>query len=269
MMALRVASNPDAAAPASFLDGIATPSEATAAYDGCDCDCQCDVLDMDNCLCQCQCNSDTDSVVASMERTTSEQQRLKMEQELVLGERSRLLARTLQQSSMSVPNGMGPVRPPVKAPRTAPVRQPVRQPVRRPVRPPVRPDIPTPSRCPVRITGFTLVNAQSRSDIMSLRSFSLSDVPTLLSIRADVDSCSPKAVESVMIEYDGSSRCESNKPYAAFGDSSTGDVANNAARYRGRAISQGTHTIVATPYTGEKCTGTSGNSLRQQFTADA
>jgi Iron/manganese superoxide dismutases, alpha-hairpin domain len=121
--------------------------------------------------------------------------------------------------------------------------------------------------CALKVTGFTLVDANLRSDIMALGSFSIGDLPALLSIRADVSSCRPKVVKSVLVEYDGNSRCETNTPYTSFGDPSTTDLANNKGKYRGRVISPGNHTIKATPYDGEKCTGVVGKPLRQTFTA--
>ena len=120
--------------------------------------------------------------------------------------------------------------------------------------------------CPAQVTGYTLVDAESDTDIMPLRSYSMSEVPEWLNIRVDIRACNPKVVESVYIVFDGMSRCENFAPYAAFGDRDTKDVANNMAQYSGKAISVGRHIIEATPYTQNNCQGTAGRTHTMKFT---
>ena len=165
-----------------------------------------------------------------------------------------------------------PVTAPVKAPVAAPVNAPVTPPVTAPVTAPVTQPIPAPvvapvsGSCPAQVTGYTLVDAESDTDIMPLRSYSMSEVPEWLNIRVDIRACNPKVVESVYIVFDGMSRCENFAPYAAFGDRDTKDVANNMAQYSGKAISVGRHIIEATPYTQNNCQGTAGRTHTMKFT---
>ena len=98
---------------------------------------------------------------------------------------------------------------------------------------------------------------------MPLADFSKRD--GMLNIRANVAVCEPDIVDSVLIVLDGKSRCERNEPYAAFGDSSTIDVADDAADYFGKTIDVGSHTITATPYAGSKCDGVAGEKFTQKF----
>ena len=123
--------------------------------------------------------------------------------------------------------------------------------------------------CPAEVTGYTLVDAKRDTDIMPLRSYSMSDVPELLSIRADIRKCSPRVVESVLIDFDGKSRCESFTPYALYGDETKKDRANSKANYNGKAISAGRHTIKATPYTEDDCRGTAGKTHTLKFTVES
>jgi hypothetical protein len=128
----------------------------------------------------------------------------------------------------------------------------------------VAPVTPTTTGCKPRISGFTLVDADLDEDIMPLADFAKKD--GLLNIRANVAVCVPSVVDSVLIVLDGRSRCERYEPYAAFGDSSTIDVANDAAQYFGKKIGVGAHLITATPYSGSKCDGVAGEKFEQEFT---
>ena len=113
------------------------------------------------------------------------------------------------------------------------------------------------------------MDAKTAKDIMPLRKFSMSDVPKSLNIRVDILECSREVVESVLIDFDGETRCENYSPYAAFGDKSTKNVASSNANYYGRAIGAGRHVIKATPYTEEKCRGTAGKARTLRFNVDA
>jgi hypothetical protein len=159
-------------------------------------------------------------------------------------------------SGVSCDSGSPTAPSPVRAP--APARAPKRIPVPMPVS----------GSCPAQVTGYTLVDANRATDIMPLRSYTMSDVPESLSIRVNVRECSPKVVESVYIDFDGSTRCESFAPYTAFGDTSSQDRANDKANYHGKAISAGSHTIKATPYTGNSCRGTAGKTHTFTFTVE-
>jgi hypothetical protein len=160
-------------------------------------------------------------------------------------------------SGVSCDSGSPTDPSPVRAP--APTRAPKGVPV----------PVPVSGSCPAQVTGYTLVDAERATDIMPLRSYSMNDVPESLSIRVNVRQCSPKVVESVYIDFDGETRCESFAPYTVFGDASSQDLANNKAKYNGKSISAGRHTIKATPYTKDKCRGTAGNTHTLEFTVEA
>jgi hypothetical protein len=134
------------------------------------------------------------------------------------------------------------------APITAPMMAPVQSPT---------------AECKAVISGFTLVNADLKKDIMPLDDFAMTR--TKLNIRADVSVCVPKVVDSVLLVLDGKSRCEQFEPYAIFGDDSKTDVASDAARYFGVKIGRGNHIITATPYSGGKCDGDAGETFTQAF----
>jgi hypothetical protein len=152
-----------------------------------------------------------------------------------------------------------PVRTPMKAPVTAPVSVPVKAPV--PMTAPVR--TPTAS-CKAVISGFTLIDADAQKDIMPLKNFKMTK--TKVNIRAEVATCVPKVVDSVLLELDGVSRCEQFQPYAVFADNSKTDVANNETQYYGKIIGMGDHIIKATPYSGLKCDGVAGATFTRAFT---
>jgi len=104
-------------------------------------------------------------------------------------------------------------------------------------------DATTDTRAADGVTGFTLVNADTDSDIGPLNdgdTINLTVVGTSLSIRADVSG----SVSSVRFGLDGNPnyRTENVAPYALAGDSS-GD-------YHPWTPSLGSHTVVATPNVG-------------------
>ena len=108
------------------------------------------------------------------------------------------------------------------------------------------------------VTHFTLVNADSNSDIVTLThgdTLNLSSLPTSqLNIRANT---SPATVDSVTISLSGAtskSQTESVAPYALWGDQS-GD-------YNAGFLNPGTHSLTATP----TLSGSSGTPLTLSFT---
>jgi hypothetical protein len=153
-----------------------------------------------------------------------------------------------------------PTSAPVGVSTTAPVSPPMMAPVDTPISAPVTP--PT-SACKAAISGFTLVNADLKQDVMPLGDFNLTK--SRLNIRAEIAVCVPKVVDSVLLELDGKTRCERYEPYVVFGDEGITDVANNNARYFGNKIGKGDHMIMATPYSGSKCDGMAGATFIQAF----
>ena len=126
--------------------------------------------------------------------------------------------------------------------------------------------------CAAEVIDFTLVDAAKTRDIYTLNegnfpfhTFSFSRAPTYSNIRVNIRDCNPKVVESVYIEYDDLTICENFAPYAALGDSSKKDVANNMTRYNGDSISTGLHVVKATPYSQNNCKGNAGPTKTLTF----
>lgn len=110
------------------------------------------------------------------------------------------------------------------------------------------------------VTGFTLVNAASNTDIRPMLhgdTLVLSELPPELSIRAVVTG----GVGSVVFGYDDtpSIQTENISPYALAGDSPVGD-------YIPFNLSTGTHTLTATPFTAIGGGGAAGGSQTITFT---
>jgi hypothetical protein len=104
------------------------------------------------------------------------------------------------------------------------------------------------------VTGFTLVNAASNTDIRPVLhgdTLVLSDLPPELSIRAVVTG----GVGSVVFGYDDtpSIQTENVAPYALAGDSPAGD-------YLPFGLSTGSHTLTATPFAAMDGGGAAGGS---------
>jgi hypothetical protein len=164
-----------------------------------------------------------------------------------------------------------PVSAPIKVPTAttaAPIEPPAKSPAHiSPVASPVTTPITSPTTsCLPEISSFTLVDAITMKDIMPL-------VGTInrskdVNIRANVATCNPIVVDSVLLELDDgkSTRCERHAPYNVYGDASKTDVTIDKTRYYTGTLTIGTHTIKATPYTGQKCDGTAGESFVQEFT---
>jgi hypothetical protein len=111
------------------------------------------------------------------------------------------------------------------------------------------------------IASFTLINADTDSDIGPLSSGAVLDFAALptanLNIRANP---SPATVGSVRFGYDANSnfRTENAAPYALAGDS--------GGNYAAWTPSAGTHSLTATPYSGSSASGTAGAPLTITFT---
>ncbi len=115
---------------------------------------------------------------------------------------------------------------------------------------------------PAQTISFTLINADSDSDIATITSgkrFVLSALPTTnLSIRANID---PEVVGSVFMEITGpinDTIVEEELPYSIFG--------NNSGDYAGRSLPIGNYTIKAIPYSGIGQSGVEGLDLIIDFT---
>jgi ELWxxDGT repeat protein len=109
-----------------------------------------------------------------------------------------------------------------------------------------------------KITGFTLVNADTDEDIGTLENGSILDLSALptqnLNIRAEA---SPAAVGSVVFKLNRKEFTENNAPFALFG--------NTGNDYKAGALPVGNHTLVATPYTNGYGKGMKGQELSVAF----
>ncbi|MGB3588339.1 MAG: malectin domain-containing carbohydrate-binding protein, partial [Tunicatimonas sp.] len=111
------------------------------------------------------------------------------------------------------------------------------------------------------VTSFTLINADTDTDIGSLQNgqtLNLATLPTVnLNVRANTD---PAQVGSVRFALNGNTnfQTENVAPYALKGDAN-GD-------YRNWTPSVGENTLSATPYTGANASGTVGTALTATFT---
>ncbi len=128
---------------------------------------------------------------------------------------------------------------------------------------PTRTPTQTATAAPVnRVTGFTLVNADTDADIRTLtngETINLATLPTLnLNIRANT---SPAAVGSVRFDYNGATsyRVENTVPYALASD-------NGSGNYNPWTPSVGQHTLSATTFSGINATGAASGPLTISFT---
>ncbi len=118
------------------------------------------------------------------------------------------------------------------------------------------------TECPGRITGFTLIDSTTDTEIGPLNAdFDFTTVQGLpINVRADFLECAEGGIDSVQFFLDGvEMRCEDYTPYALFGDENPGgpDLGAIGPFYDG-FISPGVHTILAIPYSGPHCTGKPG-----------
>ncbi|MEM9834725.1 MAG: malectin domain-containing carbohydrate-binding protein, partial [Bacteroidota bacterium] len=111
------------------------------------------------------------------------------------------------------------------------------------------------------VTSFTLVNADTDTDISSLQSGEILNLATLpttnLNVRANTN---PTTVGSVRFALNGNAnfQTENVAPYAL-----KGDVNGN---YRNWTPSPGNYTLKATPYSGSNAGGSAGTALTITFT---
>lgn len=109
------------------------------------------------------------------------------------------------------------------------------------------------------VTSFTLVNADTDTDIMTINNgtvINFAALPTAnVNIRANTN---PATVGSVRMTLDALTRIENAAPYAIYGDDS--------GNYKGETLTNCTHTMTARPYNGANATGTAGTQLSVNFT---
>ena len=109
------------------------------------------------------------------------------------------------------------------------------------------------------ILGFTLVNAETNTDIIPLEEGTIVNSDQLINSSASIVA-SATSVGSVVLNLSGElnqTRTESVAPYALFGDRS--------GNYRGVDFLPGTYTISATPYSDTGGNGTAGTPLSVTF----
>lgn len=110
----------------------------------------------------------------------------------------------------------------------------------------------------LKVTSFSLVNADTDqvisgySNITASQTISLAGLPTRnLAIRINTDS----GTQSVKITFAGTTKTESIRPFAVFGDNGRGDY------YAWRPAAGATYALSATAYSGAGATGTKGGTL--------
>jgi len=105
------------------------------------------------------------------------------------------------------------------------------------------------------VNSIYLLNSNYKSVLLS--DGQVLDLSALTNECTFVVTTNPPVVGSVRITYDAITRTENEAPYSAFGDSPP---------YNWHSLTNGTHTITATPYTGSNATGTAGISQTLTFT---
>jgi hypothetical protein len=111
----------------------------------------------------------------------------------------------------------------------------------------------------VFVSGFVLVDADTDTDLFSIRNgelLNLGVLPQNLSIRTSLSD----AAGSVVFAFDSNPmfQTENNAPYALGGDSPAGN-------YTPVSFTSGSHTVRATPFAGAGGTGAGGGSLELRF----
>ncbi len=110
------------------------------------------------------------------------------------------------------------------------------------------------------VTGFTLVNADTNTDLFALTDGQVIDVASLPTMNLNIEAVATEDVESVQLQLTGAqsnTRTENFAPYALFGDRSSNYFAN--------VFSVGAYSITATPYSGNNLRGSMGNALTINF----
>ena len=118
----------------------------------------------------------------------------------------------------------------------------------------VKPDV-------LRVTGFTLVNADTHEDLFDLTEGMQINVNTLPTLNLDVRANTTNDVESVRISVSGkltASRTENIVPYALIGDLPAGN-------YFGNPFSVGAYTVTPDPFAADALKGEKGTSLSINF----
>jgi CSLREA domain-containing protein len=109
------------------------------------------------------------------------------------------------------------------------------------------------------VTGFMLVDADTNTDLFSIRNgelLNLGLLPDSLSIRAITSGTVGSVVFS--LDANASFQTENNAPYALGGDAPAGD-------YTPVQLEPGAHTVRATPFAAANGAGAGGGSLEVQF----
>ncbi len=123
---------------------------------------------------------------------------------------------------------------------------------------------PTPTPSGQTVTSFSLINADNDQVISTFSTInngaiiSLNSLPTKnLNIRANTN---PSTVGSVRFGYDGNNNfgTENNAPYAFASDDN--------GNYYPWTPTVGSHTLTATPYSGQNASGSVGTALSIQIT---
>ncbi|MCH6236487.1 fibronectin type III domain-containing protein [Cognataquiflexum rubidum] len=115
---------------------------------------------------------------------------------------------------------------------------------------------------PLGISGFTLVNADTDSDINTISTGTIIDINQIKGINLNIRvNTNPATVGSVSIKLTGpvsESITENVVPYSLFGD--------NRGNYNGKILPEGNYTLEAIPYSDTDLGGTKGNLLSIGFT---
>jgi predicted phage tail protein len=115
---------------------------------------------------------------------------------------------------------------------------------------------------PLGISGFTLVNADTDSDIGTISNGTTVDIYQIKGINLNIRvNTNPTTVGSVSIKLTGpvsETRTENAIPYSLFGDSK--------GNYNGKILPEGKYILEATPYSEPALAGVKGNFLSIEFT---
>jgi len=111
------------------------------------------------------------------------------------------------------------------------------------------------------VTSFTLVNAETNTDLFELQEGMVIDINSLPTNHLDIRANTTDDVESVKLSLSGSQtsgRTESLVPYALFQDLPIGN-------YKGNNFSIGTYAVIGVPYSEDRARGSLGSSYRINF----
>lgn len=131
---------------------------------------------------------------------------------------------------------------------------------------PTSPTSPTPSTSGSAISSFTLVDAATEKDALTITNgmtIGLSQLAnTKLNIRANTASSSVKSIKFELSGAQSKTFIDNALPYALHGDNGAGNY------YYGNwnPPAKGTYTLKATPYSGSNATGTAGTPYTITFT---